>query len=84
MVAMLVNKLTSVSFLKYPCLYILDIDDCVGLTCENNGTCVDGHNNYSCQCAPGWTGFNCSIGKQTQLSPTKPDIHRLACVTILI
>ncbi|XP_066935500.1 protocadherin Fat 4-like isoform X3 [Clytia hemisphaerica] len=27
--------------------------------CVNNGTCIDHHNNYTCQCAPGFTGKNC-------------------------
>ena len=25
------------------------------------GTCVDMVNNYSCQCQPGYTGYNCSF-----------------------
>ena len=34
----------------------LDIDDCVHHTCANGGLCVDGVNNYSCNCSAGYTG----------------------------
>ena len=30
--------------------------------CGNGGTCVDGTNEYTCQCAPGFGGVNCEIG----------------------
>ena len=29
--------------------------------CGNNGTCIDHHNNYTCQCAPGFIGRNCFL-----------------------
>ena len=37
------------------------IDDCVGVECGLNQTCVDGHFNFSCECQPGNTGSNCTI-----------------------
>lgn len=39
-----------------------NIDDCPGHLCENEATCVDGVNAYTCDCstAPGWTGATCS------------------------
>ena len=40
----------------------LDIDDCVNHTCSNGGSCVDGVNNYSCKCMPGFTGDRCQTG----------------------
>ena len=43
--------------------YSSDIDDCYPSPCENNGTCIDGVNNYKCACVPGFEGKNCSIGK---------------------
>lgn len=33
---------------------------CVSFSsCLNNGVCIDGVNQYSCRCAPGYTGSNC-------------------------
>jgi hypothetical protein len=42
---------------------ITDIDDCCPMQCLNGATCVDGINEYSCICAPGYNGTNCEIGK---------------------
>ena len=43
-------------------LYI-DVDDCVNQTCANGGSCVDGVNTYSCNCAAGYTGDHCEDAK---------------------
>uniref|UniRef100_A0A673H307 Slit homolog 2 protein-like n=1 Tax=Sinocyclocheilus rhinocerous TaxID=307959 RepID=A0A673H307_9TELE len=37
----------------------LNIDDCEDNDCENNSTCVDGINNYTCLCSPEYTGELC-------------------------
>ena len=42
--------------------FLIDIDDCVNHTCANGGSCVDGYNNYSCNCLPGYTGERCETG----------------------
>ena len=42
-------------------LYI-DINDCIDGACLNEGTCIDGVNEYTCNCMPGYTGSNCQIG----------------------
>ncbi|CAH1248845.1 LOXL4 [Branchiostoma lanceolatum] len=42
-----------------------DHDDCVSAPCKNEGTCIDGAKNYTCQCAPGWGGQNCSEDAMT-------------------
>ena len=39
----------------------LNIGDCYPRTCENNGICFDGMNNYTGACVPGFKGKNCSI-----------------------
>lgn len=41
-----------------------DIDDCKPNPCLNNGVCEDGINSYSCECANGFIGKNCSISKK--------------------
>lgn len=34
----------------------INIDDCEDNDCENNSTCIDGINNYTCMCSPEYTG----------------------------
>ncbi len=46
---------------------IPDIDNCTPDPCQNGATCQDQVNGYTCQCAPGYTGTNCSTGKQHTL-----------------
>ena len=41
----------------------LDIDDCVNVTCHNNGSCDDGVNSYLCLCQKGFTGKHCKTSK---------------------
>ena len=36
-----------------------NIDDCVGIDCGINRQCIDGINNHSCECAPGFVGDDC-------------------------
>ena len=43
--------------------YPSDIDDCADQPCQNGATCIDAVNNYTCNCVAGYTGKNCSIGK---------------------
>ena len=40
-----------------------DIDECVPNPCENGGSCSDGISDYTCSCADGFEGKNCTIGK---------------------
>ena len=46
---------------------ISDINDCAGNPCENGGSCTDGVNSYSCDCALGFTGDNCETGKTSSV-----------------
>ncbi|PFX16669.1 Neurogenic locus notch-like protein 2 [Stylophora pistillata] len=36
-----------------------NIDECVNHTCANGASCIDGANNFSCNCLPGYTGERC-------------------------
>ena len=53
-------------FLRFTCAWFsnlcfsLDTDDCYPNPCLNNGTCVDGVNDYNCTCVPGFVGKNCN------------------------
>ena len=38
-----------------------EVDDCVGVTCNGNGQCVDDVDSFSCTCDPGFTGDRCQI-----------------------
>lgn len=43
----------------------LDINECASAPCLNGGVCLDGINQYTCDCGAGWNGINCEIGKIT-------------------
>ena len=40
----------------------VDIDECATTPCQNGGSCYDEINNFTCQCAEGWTGDTCLTG----------------------
>ena len=40
-----------------------DTDDCVENDCQNGATCVDGINDYTCDCADGFEGEDCGTSK---------------------
>ena len=49
--------------LTSPQSFFIDVDDCVNHTCANGASCVDGYNNYSCNCLPRYTGEHCETGR---------------------
>ena len=49
-------------------VFLLDIDECVGVMCANGGTCVDGVNSFSCTCVEGFNGTLCDNGTKPTTS----------------
>ena len=47
----------------YPSL-LSDIDDCADQPCQNGGNCIDAVNDFTCNCAAGYSGKNCSFGEK--------------------
>ena len=47
---------------------LADINDCADQPCQNGGNCTDAVNDYACNCAAGYSGKNCTIGKDDVLS----------------
>jgi hypothetical protein len=42
----------------------MNIDPCSPNPCQNGGTCTEGTNSYTCYCATGYTGVNCSTSRE--------------------
>ena len=40
------------------------VDSCLSAPCENNGTCINSVNMFSCQCPAGYFGNNCQSGRK--------------------
>ena len=41
------------------CFISANINDCAEETCSGNGECVDGINDYTCECIDGYEGKDC-------------------------
>jgi len=59
---LLVDIVEYYTTMKYALSVFLDIDDCKNYPCVH-GKCVDGVNNFTCTCLPGYEGILCDIGK---------------------
>lgn len=44
---------------------IEDVNKCGFNPCENGAMCINDVTEYSCQCPDGYTGKNCSQGKES-------------------
>ena len=42
-------------------------NQCESSPCQNDGLCIDGDYKYTCQCLPGFKGYNCQITPIMQL-----------------
>ena len=60
-----------------------DIDECANNPCQNNGTCQDLLSNYTCICADGYSGPNCSTGRSlgNRLIQEKSTFHISVSIT---
>lgn len=45
-------------------IIVLDINDCSSHPCLNGGICVDEIQQFTCNCASGFTGRNCENGSE--------------------
>jgi len=64
------------------CLLLSDVDYCAPLLCSNGGTCVDGIDDFTCDCVPGYTGSRCETG--TMNSNFQYILKKLLVVLLLI
>jgi len=58
-----------------------DIDYCVNITCSNGGSCVDGINNFSCNCKAGYTGDHCQAVLPTPIVSTDKTTTYISAIT---
>ena len=49
-------------------IILADIDNCTPNPCQNSGTCIDGVASYTCMCAVGFTGPQCTISKTNSIN----------------
>ena len=43
--------------------FLTDINDCATNLCQNGGTCIDGVDAFTCDCATGYEGEDCGTSK---------------------
>ncbi|XP_037388904.1 slit homolog 1a isoform X1 [Pygocentrus nattereri] len=58
----------------------INIDDCEDNDCENGATCLDGVNNYTCLCAPYYTGEMCEEMEDMCAPGSSPCEHQSTCL----
>ncbi|XP_071476377.1 hemicentin-2-like [Diadema antillarum] len=57
-----------------------EIDECDPNPCQNGGTCNDLIDAYSCTCAPGFIGFNCSTACEQNVKFGQDCLQNCTCV----
>ncbi|KAI8486346.1 hypothetical protein Bbelb_358450 [Branchiostoma belcheri] len=58
-----------------------DNDDCQSNPCQNGGTCVDGLDSYSCNCADSFSGDTCEEKLTTVEIPTTAPLSTTSSIT---
>lgn len=53
----------------HPLLCCTDIDECASMPCQNNATCNNLLDMYTCDCPDGFEGVNCENGKSMRGNP---------------
>ena len=61
-----------------------ETNNCSPNPCQNNGTCVDDGVNFSCNCAPGFTGEKCGTNIDNCLGNNNPCENNGTCVDLLL
>ena len=60
-------------------ILFIDEDDCrPNNPCANGGSCTDGVNTFTCNCATGYTGATCATSKSSRKhlrTKVTPDFH---------
>ena len=44
-------------------IFMIGEDNCVGVDCQNGGSCQDGIDTFTCLCKTGYTGDLCATGE---------------------
>src|SRR5690606_1392004 len=52
-----------------------NIDDCTPNPCQNGGTCIDGVDDFSCECTPEWGGELCEDNPCDDGNPCTLDLN---------
>lgn len=61
------------------------VNTCISNPCQNEGTCVNGLNMYTCYCKEGWSGINCEQDIQPPVMEKCPEnIHKNATERTLV
>lgn len=67
------NRSLILSFILFH--YFIEIDECASSPCgsyvNDQSICVTAIDSYSCQCAKGYTGYNCLFGNYASISTSK-------------
>ncbi len=62
--------------------HITEIDECLSNPCQNDGSCNDEINGYSCTCQEGFEGPACEISKYCNYSDLHSSKDHVVKVTI--
>ena len=61
-------------------ILFIDVDDCRPNPCNNGGSCTDGVNTFSCNCATGFTGTTCDTSRSLVWCHEKTFAYSIFCI----